>query len=274
MEQMKTQQEPEKENGQHSPIGHRKRLKKKVRENGLQVLSEDEVLELLLTYTIPQKDTKPIAYRLLNVYGNINNVINANFKDLVKQKGVGDETALFFKVLEEFFEIYRKNLNKDKALFLRHTNECVNYFRLMHTVNSKECLYIVCTNNMNKFVKEIEIGGYNDTGIKFEVKDIAAQIMDKGITNLVLFHTHPAGSVRPSMEDIDATRQILQICCLLNVNLCDHIILNEFEHYSMGTNGELLNLYAECHKQFPTNGNIVKMMQNKMFIQRPPNENK
>ena len=52
----------------HKHAGHRQRLKDKVRINGLKSLSMHEVLELLLTYTIPQKDTNALAHELIDKY--------------------------------------------------------------------------------------------------------------------------------------------------------------------------------------------------------------
>ena len=108
--------------------GHRQRLKDKVRAGGLKVLQDHEVLELLLTYTIPQKDTNPTGHALLSAFGNIANVLNANYKDLTKVKGVGEETALFLSLFPQVFDLYLKE-KLDKDVFLRTTSDCINYFR-------------------------------------------------------------------------------------------------------------------------------------------------
>ncbi len=246
--------------------GHRQRLKDRVRKDGLLSFKEHEILELLLTYTIPQKDTNELAHQLLNIYGNINNVINAEYKDLIKQKGLGEETALFFRVLKDFYIQYKKKMNDDNQIFLRTTNDCVNYFRTHHSISNKEVLYLVCLNSMSKFIKEIELKGINDVEISFNIKEIAEQLMDTNIRNVIMFHTHPAGNVNPSREDINATQDILNICAMLKVNLCEHLILNETEHYSMGTQGELWELYKNFSKIQPNNMAIIKMMQNINFI--------
>ncbi len=247
--------------------GHRQRLKTKVKKGGLNVLDEHEVLELLLTYTIPRKDTNPLAHRLIMAYGGLSGVLRASYEDLKKCEGVGDETALFISMLPQLFERFIAN-NKNID-FLRNTKDCVNYFISHFSVSDKEKLIVVCSNNMNRFVKSFVIAGYSDVEISFDLKEFANQIMDKRVKNIVLYHTHPAGSVEPSMQDIKTTEEILQLCCMFNINLCDHLIFNEFNHFSFGTSGLLYNLYSKVKNKFPNNRNIEKMMQNIGFLQKP-----
>ena len=94
-----------KEKSIHS--GHRSRLRNRVKKYGLDSLNEHEVLELLLGYAIPRKDTNPLAHNLINYFGSFAKVIDADFYDLLKVKGVGEETALFVKVLSSFGLGYR-----------------------------------------------------------------------------------------------------------------------------------------------------------------------
>lgn len=249
--------------------GHRQRLKDKVRESGLKVLKDHEVLELLLTYTIPQKDTNPTGHKLLETFGNLAGVLNADYKDLKKVKGVGEETALFLSLYPQVFELYLQDKTK-KDIFLRNTRECANFFRDNYTIQNSEVLYVVCLNSMSKFIKAFEIKGYSDSGISLDIKQIAEQISSKNIKNIVLYHTHPSGNVAPSDQDVFATREILQMCCLLNVNLCDHLIFNETEHYSFGSSGLLHKLYLDCEKQFPNNKNIKQMQQSIDFVKDVP----
>ena len=70
---------------------HRQRLKTKVKNYGLECLANHEVLELLLTYTIPRKDTNPIAHNLIEYFGSFSNVLDASYHDLLKVDGIGPE---------------------------------------------------------------------------------------------------------------------------------------------------------------------------------------
>ena len=100
---------------EHSHVGHRQRLKDKVRKTDLKSLSEHEIIELLLTYTIPQKDTNELAHTILSTFRTISNSIDADYEDLLKIKGIGEETALFFKVLSNLMGIYKDSKGREEG---------------------------------------------------------------------------------------------------------------------------------------------------------------
>lgn len=248
----------------HKHAGHRQRLKNKVRINGLKSLSMHEVLELLLTYTIPQKDTNALAHELIDKYNGFSNVLEADYLDLTTTKGVGDETALFLTMLPEVFELYKKFKQDKLDIRLNCPRDCVEYFRENYEIHSKEFLYVVGLNNMNKIVKTFEIEGVNDVNIKIGLKDFAQMITSKVLTGIILFHTHPNGKAYPSEDDIETTQKIFDICSIMGVSLLDHIILNEDNYYSFGCEGligqmrqKYANLYSFNKKQ------EVNLQQNK-----------
>ena len=75
--------------------GHRERLKKRYHSEGLDGFTEVQVLELLLFYSVPRKDTNEIAHALLEKFGTLAQVLDANPGDLEKVPGMGSRSALF-----------------------------------------------------------------------------------------------------------------------------------------------------------------------------------
>ncbi len=248
----------------HKHAGHRQRLKNKVRMNGLKSLSIHEVLELLLTYTIPQKDTNALAHELIDRYNGFSNVLEADYLDIMNISGVGEETALFLTMLPDLFDLYKKDKQEVVDIRLNCPRDCVEYFRKHHELHSKEYLYVVGLNNMNKIVKTFEIEGVNDVNIKIGLKDFAQMITSKMLTGIILFHTHPNGRVNPSDDDIETTQKIFDICSIMGVVLLDHIILNEDNYYSFGCEGlidEMQRKYSNLYS-FNKRQNI-NLQQNK-----------
>ena len=125
----------------HRHGGHRQRLKNKVRKTNLRTLEDHEIIELLLTYTIPRKDTNPIAHDLLSAFGSIDKVIDANCKDLQKVKGVGEESALFFRIISQLFAVYKENKGLDDEK-LDTVQKCINYFRKRYEVEKDEFILL------------------------------------------------------------------------------------------------------------------------------------
>ena len=79
--------------------GHRQRAKREFLARGLNGLADHRVLELLLYYAIPQGDVNPLAHALIDRFGSLAGVLNATYEDLVKVKGVGENTATLIRLL-------------------------------------------------------------------------------------------------------------------------------------------------------------------------------
>lgn len=246
----------EKENAHKN---HRKRLKTKVLNHGLECLAYHEILELLLTYAIPRVDTNPTAHKLINNFGNFANVIDADYHDLLKIEGVGKESALFINILSQFVEIYNKSKNELKKYFLKNTAQCVQFFRDNYSIKNDEYMILACLNKNKKVIKTLRFKGKDETEINFSLRQISNAISDKGVNGIVLFHTHPNGSTEPSMSDIETTQKVINVCMVNGVNFDDHIILNESEHFSFYKNN---NIIEEMKSKYVTNFDTTAIYMN------------
>ncbi len=234
----------------HRHGGHRQRLKDKVRENGLKVLQEHEILELLLTYTIPYKDTNALAHTLIDKFGNISNVLDANRNDLVKVSGVGEETALFLSTLPELINYYKQKRDNEVEI-LRSVSKCKKFFRLNYEIQKDEHFYVICLNSAYKVIAKHDVQGEDSCKVNFDVRNFASMISSKDIKAVVLFHTHPNGDVKPSFADIETTKSIFNICAIMKVRLCDHIVFNEVNSFSFEENNLIKPMYDEFIAKFP-----------------------
>lgn len=99
----------EAENSAPDYLGHRKRLKERYAESGLKGLRDYELVELLLSYSIPHRDTKPYAKRLLAVFKNLRSVLEADLKSLEKLGGLPTQSALHFKAMGDLFRLSSGN---------------------------------------------------------------------------------------------------------------------------------------------------------------------
>ena len=75
--------------------GHRARMKQQFLENGLDGFNDHQVLEMLLFYAIAQKDTNELAHRLIDRFGGLSNVLDAEPRDLCDVNGISEHTATF-----------------------------------------------------------------------------------------------------------------------------------------------------------------------------------
>lgn len=246
--------------------GHRQRLKNKVRTSGLNILPTHEALELLLTYTIPQKDTNELAHHLLDTFGSFANILDTPYEDLVEVNGIGEETALFLSTLPKYFEMYKASKVDDTLPKLDNTGKCVEYFNSNFNINAKENLYIFCLNKACKLIKTISISGKNDCEIDLSAQSIIKQISNVNSSAVVMVHTHPHGDITPSEEDIRTTQNLIYICSLLDIKFYDHIIINETSYYSFGCEDLINKMYNQALSTLPNrNSKSLDLRQNPEF---------
>lgn len=229
---------------------HRQRLKTKVKDFGLECLAYHEVLELLLTYSIPRKDTNPIAHKLIDNFGSFANVIDANYYDLLKVDGIGPESALFITMLNSFMEIYNKSKLESKIEILNNTGKCVNFFRDNYRIKLNEYMVVACLSKNKRVRKTLIYRGFDDTQVSLDLRNITNRINDHGIHSVVLYHTHPCGGIEPSDADIQTTQKIVNACLMHGIDVDDHIILNEAEHFSFKRHNYIDKMKDKYHTMF------------------------
>ena len=166
---------------------HRKRLKAKVQDYGLECLAYHEVLELLLTYAIPRKDTNPLAHNLIESFGSFSGVFDANVNDLQKVKGVGKETALYLKILASFIDTYNKSKLEKRISILNSTQKCVEFFRDYYSIKQNEFMLMACLGKNKKVVKTFIYKGANETEVDFDLRQISNDVASLGVYSVVFF---------------------------------------------------------------------------------------
>jgi len=199
----------------------------------LESLNDHEVLELLLNYAIPRKDTNPLAHNLINYFGSFAKVIDADFYDLLKVKGVGEEAALFIKVLSSFVPFYKQSKANEENLIINSTFEAIKYFRKRFDVGSKEFMHVICLSKMCKLVSSFTFDGDSENCVKFDFKTFTDKINNDNIDSIMMFHTHPNGKLEPSKEDLITTQRCVHIASLFGIKFLDHLIFNESGYCSM-----------------------------------------
>ena len=88
---------------------HRTRMKQTFLEHGFDAFSDVEKLEFVLYYAIAQKDTNPLAHRLLDEFGSFDHVLEAPVEALSKIEGLGEHSAILLNLMLQVASAYGKN---------------------------------------------------------------------------------------------------------------------------------------------------------------------
>ena len=90
----------------HTEQGHRERVKKRFRAEGLDHFEDVHALELLLFYAIPRKDTKGVARALLDRFGSLTAVLDAKPRELEQVEGIGENVSTFLSLIRDMTRYY------------------------------------------------------------------------------------------------------------------------------------------------------------------------
>lgn len=215
---------------------HRKRIKARFLEGGLSSFSEHEVLELLLFYCIPRRDTNALAHTLINRFGSLARVLNAPVKELKKIDGVGENAALFLTLIRELGR-YCDIRQNDSLQILRTIDECGRYLVPYFEGRPRETVYLLCLDAKCKVLccREVEEGNVNSAGIS--IRKIVDMALTENATSVVLAHNHPSGVALPSPEDVVTTKKLAQALKFVDVVLIDHVIVADSDYVSLVHSG-------------------------------------
>ena len=204
--------------------GHRARLKERFAAHGLDGFHAYEVLELLLTYVIPRKDVKPIAKRLLQHFGTLAEVFDADEHELQGIEGLGFESAQFLKLLKATHAQYLQSELADKPLL--NSPEIVSqWLRLKLQNKSIEFFGALFTDQQNRCISsEILFEGTVDRAVVYP-RTIIKRALELDAKGIIIFHNHPGGTTKASEQDINLTRQLIQACITLDLKVLDHFLL-------------------------------------------------
>jgi DNA repair protein RadC len=220
-------------------VGHRKRLKARFLGTGLDSFQDYEVLELILTYTLARKDTKPLARNLLRTFGSLRGIVEAPLEELKKVKGVGEHSALLFKLIKAASE----RVLRDRVLQLEDVitspGEVITYCQSKMGRLKDEQFRMIYLNTRNQVIdEEVLQEGTVDQTVVYPRK-VMERALHLKATALILVHNHPGGSPYPSPEDRELTRTLAQAAKNLQIKIHDHLIIGQNSHFSFLENNLL-----------------------------------
>ena len=218
--------------------GHRERIREKFLNNGIDGFAEYEILELLLTYCIPRKDTKPIAKELLNKFKSLDNVFKADLDKLSAIDGLGKNSIAFLKLIGDLPSIIYKDELKNKKLvnkeILKISNKDIllNYLRNKIGYEEKEKFYVIYLSSSNEVIEfeENSVGTLDRSSVY--PREIYKKIINLNAKSIILAHNHPSDNITPSKSDIELTNEIAKGLKNFGALLIEHIIITKNSYFS------------------------------------------
>lgn len=215
---------------------HRQRLKDRFREEGLDNFHERHVLELLLFYAIPRRDTAPLAQELLDRFGSLPQVLEASAEELEKVIGVGYNVSTLLTLstaISRYYLVQRTT----KHTILNTTDQCGEYLMQHFHGRRNETVFMLCLDAKCKVLccKEVGEGSVNSANIP--IRRVVEMALAVNATSVVLAHNHPSGLAIPSSEDILTTQRLAIALDAVEITLADHVVVADDDFVSMVQSG-------------------------------------
>lgn len=212
----------------HYGIGHIARLKERFTDGKV---TEEELIELLLSFVIKGKDVKPQAKEIFRRSNRrLGNVFDTVLKGGID--GIGGESQLFFSVVREFFNGVRESRFMEKKYTLSNQRAVVDYFINLCADRGRESVYVLYLDAKNRIMSGKKASDGTITQSLMYPRFIIEEAMKCRAASIIVVHNHPSGDPRPSESDRKITDKLNTACRAMDIHLLDHIIVgNEGKGY-------------------------------------------
>jgi len=218
--------------------GHRERLRARYRQAGEEALQDYELLELLLTYAIPRRDTKLLAKKLLERFGTLARVFEAEPAALEEVDGIGPQAATLISLIRPLATRFLKTTPAGKTL-LRSTGEAAAYFQAKLKGLPDEEVHVAFVNSKNAVTgTECLQRGTVDQSAVYVRKVIERALAHKA-GGFILAHNHPSGDPTPSAHDRELTQAVKLSAAAVGIRFLDHLIIGDAAPFSFKASGLL-----------------------------------
>lgn len=205
--------------------GHRQRMREKFLKMGLDSFEPHEALELLLTYSIPRKNTNIIAHKLLDTFGSISAVFDAPFEALINVDGITENSATLIKMVPDLLRLYKNGIDDSKCL---NTIESVTkYFSVAFIGLTKEEFKVCCLDNGLNVISCSTVAKGTNNSASITPRMVAEAAFKANCSNIIIAHNHPDTYCTPSEADKAMTRKLRTSLKAIDIDILDHIIVGK-----------------------------------------------
>lgn len=219
-------------------LGHRERLRARFENGGASALADYELLEMLLFYALPRRDTKPMAKRLLDEFKSFAGVLAATREQLARVDGVGDGAATFVKALHAAAQMAAR-AGVVEGPVITSAQALIDYCKTTIGDVTTEQFRVLFLDTKNRLRKDETLGKGTVDFAPVYPREVAKRALELDAKAVILVHNHPSGDPKPSRADIEMTQKVRDACAAVDVRLHDHIIISRAGHTSFRSAGLL-----------------------------------
>ena len=222
--------------GENIHKGHRQRLYESYLSAGLDAFPDLVVLELLLTYAIPRRETNTIAHGLMDRFGALYAVFEAPTDSLLQVPGMTQRAAVLLHMLPRLWTRYAASRQADTRIFPTRA-DCAKFILSQFHGAREEQVHMLSLDAKCKLLdyRKVSEGSVNSTVLP--IRKIVEAALAVNATSVVIAHNHTSGIALPSREDVSATDLLQTALQCVDIHLIDHIIVADADYVSLKDSG-------------------------------------
>lgn len=213
--------------------GHRLRVRERFKKSLGSDMADYELLEFILTYSIPRRDVKPVAKALLRRFGNLGEILSASPEELSKVSWVKDSTILLLKGIGAVWQrISRLKLEENLHIALLTPDAVIDYCYTNMAFADVEEMRVMYFDAAQQYIDDELLWKGTIDQVAAYPREIVRHCLSHKASRIILVHNHPSDNLEPSKEDISLTQKIKEACQNFNIAVDDHIIIGKSGYYS------------------------------------------
>ena len=216
--------------------GHRERQKTKFLEHGLDAFTDVEALELLLYYAIPRRDTNALAHALLDRFGSLRGVMDAEAAALQRVEGIGEGAAALVQLVTALHRRYVTSA-PTRRVTIRSSEDAGSYLMPQFAHDRVERSLLLTLDVAGRVIRCRTLAEGGPGTVQLVPRELVELVLEDKAARVILAHNHISGVALPSAADVDVTRRIARMLRMIDVELMDHIIVGEDDFVSMRDSG-------------------------------------
>ncbi|MBI5236811.1 MAG: DNA repair protein RadC [Deltaproteobacteria bacterium] len=218
---------------------HRKRLKERFKKNSLETFHSSEVVELLLSFTVPKKDVRVLSKALIQKFKSLRGIVDAPAEELKALPGIGENAALLIKLIKNVSGVYLKEHIVGSDV-IHGPRDVLNYLKLTLSSENIEKFLAIYLNSRNEAIA-IEVlheGTINQTTV-YPRKAIELAFRYNA-RSVIFVHNHPSGDPTPSEADRQLTKALDRASFAVDLIVHDHLVIGRNRHFSAREHGWIM----------------------------------
>lgn len=218
--------------------GHEKFLKERLLREGAHGLSDAEILQLLLTFTIPGKDVKPISEDLTTRFGGLKGILMASILELTAIDSVSKHTAALLRLSGEIVSRCSEHTPLGEKI-VGNSRELEQYLLTRMSSMKEESLLLIFLSNHGVVLGEEVVGAGSINQVVIFPRQIMERALRHNAASLIVVHNHPNGPPLPSIRDREEAERLREILLPFDIRVLDSIVVGHNVCFSIFKNSPL-----------------------------------